>query len=120
MKRLALLLACSLWVSSALAQDKAEDQIARVKANFAGKSLADINSALASMRPEAFGESDKKKLLLQSPYETRFPGSRALQALGTTLTGIELIFFLLPVAHRCGMFHLKQDRMLRVSVSQHL
>jgi Zn-dependent protease with chaperone function len=70
MKPLALLLACSLWVPSALAQDKTEEQIARVKANFAGKSLAEINSALASMRPEPFSESDKKKLLEDLPLVT--------------------------------------------------
>jgi hypothetical protein len=70
LKPLALLLAGSLWLPCALAQDKTEDQIARVKANFAGKSLADINSALASMRPEAFDESDKKKLLEYLPLVT--------------------------------------------------
>ena len=70
MKALALLVACSLWVSSALAQDKTEDQIARVMANFEGKSLADINSALASMRPKPLNESDKKKLLEDLPLVT--------------------------------------------------
>src|SRR5262245_16447009 len=70
MKPLALLLACSLSASSAFAQGKAEVEIGRVKASFAGKSLADIISALASMRPEAVSESDKKTLLENLPLVT--------------------------------------------------
>jgi Zn-dependent protease with chaperone function len=70
MKPLALVLACSLSASCAYTQGKTEEQIAHVKAYFVGKSLADINSALASMRPEAISESDKKKLLENLPLVT--------------------------------------------------
>lgn len=70
MKALALLLACSLWGTSVLAQDQAADQIARVKAEFAGKSFAEINATLASMRPLAFSESDKKMLMRDLPLIT--------------------------------------------------
>ena len=68
MKPLALLLACSLWAPCVFAQR--EEELARVKASFAGKSLADINSQLASMRPQAVSDSDKKKLLEALPLVT--------------------------------------------------
>jgi hypothetical protein len=88
MKALALLVACSLWVPSALAQKKTEDQIARVKATFEGKSLADINTALASIRPEPFNESDRKKLLEDLPFVTaanRITERKQLEHLGARL-----------------------------------
>jgi hypothetical protein len=70
MKPLALLLVCSLWASSAFAQGVNEEEIAAVKVSFAGKSLAEINAALASMRPAPVSESDKKKLLEDLPLVT--------------------------------------------------
>jgi hypothetical protein len=70
MKPLALLLACSLSASSDFPGGQTEEQIARVRSNFIGKSLAEINAALASMRPDAVSESDKKKLLEDLPLVT--------------------------------------------------
>jgi Zn-dependent protease with chaperone function len=90
MKPLALLLACSLSASSAFAQGKIEEQITRVKASFGGKSLAAINSSLASMRPEAVSESDKKKLLEELPLVTaanRGSDRKRLEHLGARLQG---------------------------------
>lgn len=70
MKALTLLLAFSLWASSAFAQDLADRQIAEIKADFAGKSLADVNAALARIRPMKVTESDKKVLLQDLPLVT--------------------------------------------------
>lgn len=66
-KSLTLFVACSLWVSSALAQNLNDQQIAQIKSDFAGKSAADVNAALGRIRPMRVSESDKKILLKDLP-----------------------------------------------------
>jgi len=70
MKAFALFLACCLWDTSVFAQTRVAERIAEVKAEFAGKSLSEINSALASIRPAAVKEADKHKLLRNLPLIT--------------------------------------------------
>ena len=70
MKALTLLLACCLWTSSALAQINPQDQIARVKGSFVGRSLDDIHRILASKWPPAVSDSERKILLQDLPLVT--------------------------------------------------
>ena len=65
---LALLLSCSIGGSSLIAQTQSEEcEISRVESWFTGESLAEINSALASLRPKAVSESDKAFLMRVLP-----------------------------------------------------
>ncbi len=56
---LVLLMALSFGVTSVLAQDPKMSEITRAESGFSGRSLAEINLALAKMRPEPVSQSDK-------------------------------------------------------------
>jgi hypothetical protein len=67
MKALAVLLACPLCMSPVSARDRSAEQIAQVRAQFAGKSLSEINDELAVMRPAAATRAEKQTLLRDLP-----------------------------------------------------
>src|SRR5215471_19734479 len=71
MKALALLLACTLWETSVLAQDREAEQIAQVRAEFTGKSLVEINGWLAAIRPVAVSSAEQQILLRDLPLITQ-------------------------------------------------
>jgi Zn-dependent protease with chaperone function len=54
----------------ALAQNQKESEIARVESAFAGKSLSEINVALAAICPEPVSRSDKSQLMSDLPLVT--------------------------------------------------
>jgi len=67
---LVLLMVLSFGVSAVFAQDQKEIEISRAESGFTGKSLAEINLALARMRPEPVSQSDRVILTSSLPFLT--------------------------------------------------
>jgi len=57
-------------MSPVSARDRSAEQIAQVRAQFAGKSLSEINDELAAMRPAAVVKADQLTLLRDLPLIT--------------------------------------------------
>jgi hypothetical protein len=67
LKALVLFMAFNFGISSTAVQDQKQNEISRVESVFAGKSLSEINLALAAMRPEAVSQTDKSFLMRELP-----------------------------------------------------
>ena len=67
LKAFALFMAFNCGILSPAAQDQKQNEIARVESVFTGRSLSEINLALAAMLPEAVSQTDKSVLMRELP-----------------------------------------------------